>query len=630
MQNKRLEGVQYIFVDCFDTIILRRCHPGMIFTLWFDAISELYYISPHSLSKTWKEANRIVKERTPTIEESKFSDVVREFYSRISTINPSLPDYNEFETELARLMLEVEFKNSYINEEIINLLKEKLKEGKKIFCVSDFYLPKWIMEELFIRLGIRSMFENIFVSSEIGLRKSTGGLYKYLIKELNMSPQTVLMVGDNKHSDYKIPQKLGLKSVLYKQDKQRRSEKLLSNQLLEIYNNNFNKGFPYSNLVFSLYLFCARLYRAARENNVSTIHFFSREGEFLKFFFDRYISVGGLAPINTSYLYISRKSSYLASFKNIGEENFSRLKKQYRALSLKQFVENLCLSNEIKRSVLESKYDMNTVISDFWNSSIFKEFVKEQEFRTIYDREREQRKKEILNYLKKEGLGNELNSCIVDIGWKGTIQDNLHAITGNSILGYYFGLNGDIYQSEHNVKRGLMFSTYPYPNEDVKVYGVKYRVYERILYASHGSCLGYKGSDAILENLDEKERALYSFVSGVQAKMLEELEDISRILGATHTSRVLTETLISKIHVRYLLDINKQIINQRTYIDNSQRMNAGDENNRMGLKEKMLLLMKLAHRNRLEFLNKLINQLSYHHLYYPAKLISIISLMRFK
>lgn len=630
MQISIFNSIQYIFVDCFDTIILRRCQPDMIFTMWFEAISELYGVSSQLLNKTWKESNRVVKHRKPSIEEPKFNDIIVEFHSRIRTICPSLPSYDEFNETLSTLMLDIEYDNSYINDEIIGLLKEQHQNGKRILCVSDFYLSKQIMENLFSRLGIRTLFENIYVSSEMGLRKSTGNLYKHLIKELKLSPQSVLMVGDNKHSDFKIPQRLGLKSVLYKQNKQKKTEAEIYNQLLGIYKHNIAESQPYSNLIFSLYLFCARLYNSAREKNVDTIHFFSREGEFLKKLFDRYVTVNGLDPITTCYLYISRKSSYLPSFQKIEDENFKRLQKQYSSLSLSQFVENLCISEEVNKSELVDKFDMNTVISDFWKSDVFRQFVKTPVFTTIYEKERTQRKKEILDYLKHEGLGNELNSCIVDIGWKGTIQDNLHAITGKPMLGYYFGLNGDIGQSEHNIKKGLMFSTYPYPNEGIKVFGVKYRVYERILYASHGSCLAYKGDTVILDEVDEKEKTLYSFVSEVQGKMLDELEDVCRILDASHASKVLCDLLIRKIHIRYLLDINKSIINQRSYIDSSQKMNAGDENNMMGMKEKVIVMLKLALHDRLEFLNKLINQMSYHHLYYPAKLISKISIRRFK
>ena len=630
MQISKSKNIQYIFVDCFDTIILRRCQPDMIFTMWFEAISELYGVSSQSLNKTWKESNWIVKHRRPSIEEPKFTDVVIDFYVRIRSISPSLPAFDEFNETLSTLMLDIEYNNSYINNEIIDFLKEQHQNGKKILCVSDFYLSKQIMEDLFSRLGIRTLFENIYVSSEVGLRKSTGNLYNHVIRELRVLPQSILMVGDNKRSDYKIPQKIGLNSILYKQDKKRTAEKVLYKRLLGIYSRNIAECLPYSNLVFSLYQFCDRLYISARENNVKTIHFFSREGEFLKKMFDRYMTVSNLEPIKTNYLYISRKSSYLPSFQNIEEENFKRLQKQYSALSLSQFAENLCISEEINQSELANKFDMNTVISDFWKSDVFRKFIRTPEFVTIYEKERTNRRKEILDYLKQEGLGDEISSCIVDIGWKGTIQDNLHAITRKPLLGYYFGLNGEIWQSEHNVKKGLMFSTFPYPNEGNNLFGVKYRVYERILYASHGSCLGYKGGTAILEDVDEKEKSLYSFVSKVQENMLLELEDVIKILGNSHTSRVLSEPLIRKIHIRYLLDINKSIINQRPYIDSSQKMNAGDENNVMGMKEKVIVMLKLVRHDRLEFLNKLINQMSYHHLFYPAKLISKISIRRFK
>lgn len=56
-----------------------------------------------------------------------------------------------------------------------------------------------------VSLGIRDYFSKIFISSEIGLRKSSGNLYEYVINELSCKPINLLMIGDNIYSDVKVP-----------------------------------------------------------------------------------------------------------------------------------------------------------------------------------------------------------------------------------------------------------------------------------------------------------------------------------------------------------------------------------------------------------------------------------------
>ena len=338
------------------------------------------------------------------------------------------------------------------------------------------------------------------------------------------------------------------------------------------------------------------------------------------------MEVNSSPVISTKYLYISRISSYLPSFNELDKENFTRLRKQYRSLSLSQFVEDLGLLNDISQLSLSERYHLNTIIPNFFDSSEFHDFIGNQEFREIFERNREKRKKEFLKYLDSIGILEDSSFCIVDVGWKGTIQDNLQAVMDKTVCGFYFGLRGDVSQTEYNTKKGLMFSTYPYPDKGMQIYSVNSRIMERLLYASHGSCCAYVDGRPVLEVMSEKEQALYQFVLPIQNRIYSQFEDLSNLLSGSHTSDVFCDVLVEQMHTKYLLDISLEKVAQQRFMDSNQKMSAGDSNNYLSQKEKLHLMVRLFLNNRIEFYNKLMLQLTNNHLYFFAKLLSVLSL----
>ena len=51
----------------------------------------------------------------------------------------------------------------------------------------------------------------LYLSSEVGLRKDTGDLYHHILATEQVTPQQILMIGDNEHSDVQIPSDMGIK-----------------------------------------------------------------------------------------------------------------------------------------------------------------------------------------------------------------------------------------------------------------------------------------------------------------------------------------------------------------------------------------------------------------------------------
>ncbi len=82
---------------------------------------------------------------------------------------------------------------------------------------------------------------------------------------------------------------------------------------------------------------------------------------------------------------------------------------------------------------------------------------------------------------------------IVDVGWKGSIQDNLFYILDQevAVAGYYVGSLIATERRKNNRKQGLLFDDTPRLSPYFHVYNNNRSLYEMMLGASHGSADGY-------------------------------------------------------------------------------------------------------------------------------------------
>ncbi|MBQ9012899.1 MAG: glycosyltransferase [Bacilli bacterium] len=126
-------------------------------------------------------------------------------------------------------------KNTYfIEDEILEKLKEKEKEleirfcskrktgyelytlalalGKKVIITSDMYLDKSTLIKILNKNGYDEI-SKIYLSSEIRLTKSTGDLYKYVLKSENLEPENIIHIGDNYFSDVQSANNYGIKAM---------------------------------------------------------------------------------------------------------------------------------------------------------------------------------------------------------------------------------------------------------------------------------------------------------------------------------------------------------------------------------------------------------------------------------
>ena len=97
------------------------------------------------------------------------------------------------------------------NSEVVELWHKAGQLGKKRVIVSDMYLPAAFIKKLLLDRGIDG-WDGFYLSSERGVRKATGELFKVMLGDMKVTPERVMHIGDNRQSDVIVPERLGIAS----------------------------------------------------------------------------------------------------------------------------------------------------------------------------------------------------------------------------------------------------------------------------------------------------------------------------------------------------------------------------------------------------------------------------------
>ena len=318
---------------------------------------------------------------------------------------------------------------------------------------------------------------------------------------------------------------------------------------------------PYSQYAFSLYLFTNELYRKCIEDGVNNIFFLSREGQILKELFDCYLHLENNRSIKTHYFYTSRISSFVASLKDIENESFETLFRSYRNLSLFKFMENCGFQTQEIQPVLDSvDLDFNKVIVNIAESDELKSLKMNRAFLSAYERIRTKQNRYFLDYLKSFQVDIETEGLnIVDIGWKGTMQDNFYRILGDKIkiTGYYLGLNEATEYNEFMKKKGILFSCVGKYSPYFDLFLYDFDFYERLLFADHGSVLRYSEEESglvmpVLCNLEDDMESR-RLIGPTQNEIIRLFPKIYQYFKVNNTKILDVTCEIAKIHLQTVL-----------------------------------------------------------------------------
>ena len=503
--------------------------------------------------------------------------------------------------------IKCEIELSQPNLVMVELLKRFKDAGKRIILTSDMYLLQDVIKEILEHCGIeRDLYERLYVSCEYHATKRSGELFKLVLKKEGLKANQLLHIGDAVRSDYVIPQRIGINAVHYNKDNiatfvLNRLDKFSCFDERKTINaftlNHTQKENYYRTLGFRcvgplLYGFSKWIRQQIKKSGYhGTVYFLAREGAV---FMEAYEAVATCEDVKTEYLEISRRSvvgALLWKRKSIEEQiRIFDDYKFFRHIHLKTIANLLNADGFVKHDREWEK------LKDRSYASV-KELLRDKEtisflmkYKKDIDAESKRQYNLLLSYLsKKRFINNETEKdvFIVDIGWKGTMQELLKellsTISGHEkirITGLYLGVRGEADPADKN---GYLFeSGKGIPEPEVFAFG---GLLESMLSERKGSIVGYEGDKSSVRSI----RGNYEYTAEDEDKIKQiqegaqdyintmRLSILARVLrhGAADSSANILHFANhpTKHDVDMVLDMNFKDDSYETHnIDKGQRM----------------------------------------------------------
>ncbi|HEY0116056.1 MAG TPA: hydrolase, partial [Allosphingosinicella sp.] len=198
-------GVRYLSLDCFDTL------------LWRNVIAprDVFADLPIDGGGIWPRAKAEARARQRAHFATGKSEVP------IEAIYRSLMPHADAGAIAAAVEAELraEARHCYGFEPTVQLMRAAKARGLKIIIVSDTYLSQEQLRTLIERAAgeeVAALIDRIFVSCAHGIGKAEG-LFKPVLRALNVGAEALFHVGDNRNADQVAPAMLGIATAHLRQ-----------------------------------------------------------------------------------------------------------------------------------------------------------------------------------------------------------------------------------------------------------------------------------------------------------------------------------------------------------------------------------------------------------------------------
>lgn len=460
--------VDAVSFDIFDTVLVRRVHDPDLLKMpvarFLAARTARAGIAGWNAGRVWRFRNRVEAMhrrragRTGPDQEARYPDFMGDVLARIFRDRPAeeaqdlLRAVTDYELELESAML--------VPRAGIRRLLELLKaRGKRIYLISDMYLPSTHLQRLIERAGLAPLVDGISSSADTLCAKASGAAWPLLKEHWKLDPARWLHVGDNPISDGMRPSKFGLRALVLR-DADELTRKAIVRRYAEIaVRRPFWRGRLVQQLTLPLEdenqprhplyvtghnffapFFCAFVQRVAeqcRARSIRRVYFFSREGQLLLKIWERLAPAlfpAGDQPA-AHYLYVSRMAlaGPACAVRGMDEENAAIAFLPAGSRDFRDLCRVFGLQPEpFEPHLRRKRLRLDSVLSRFhagWDpgdGERFKLVLADHEFQAEIRRQTAAPAQALQAYLAGEHFFDQPDVALVDIGWLGTIQRFLH------------------------------------------------------------------------------------------------------------------------------------------------------------------------------------------------------------
>jgi HAD superfamily hydrolase (TIGR01549 family) len=422
---------------------------------------------------------------------------------------------------LVQKEIEQEIAVTYLDNDILSLLETI--QFQKLYIISDFYMSADKVKTIFASHQFPFSVDDFFISCDSKCNKRSGRLFQHVCIKLEIQPSTLTHIGDNSYADVEMAQKCGINAIHFKnvhENKKSAVKEHYFHQRAQKYHGTEEFLFStskdrlsvdtrtgedreklrhYGRFMSPLFSgFALYIQELCCKNNHSRVHFFTREGAFFKRIFDRVQKkrMFGLPVVQSHLLPVSRLSTFLPSLQDFSLNEMMRMWSQYNIQSINSFLSSLEIDpTSVLSRIGNFQFDPEELIASPWEDERFARLFSNPEFVDILEKEHGSRRKNLVAFLHQNSFGDDGRAFIVDIGWRGTIQDNLAAVFKNvAIEGCYIGLQEFFNkQPKNTIKHGYVADK----NRGEDHILLKYVMpFEMLCFSTGGSTIGYSRDDS--------------------------------------------------------------------------------------------------------------------------------------
>lgn len=486
-----IDNHEIISFDVFDTLLQRDVEKA----------SDIFRIVEVHFDKTYNCNSNFTRFRKKAESDARKYEQYREV--NIDEIYKYLDSSfsEEQRQELKSLEIEVEIAMSTPNLAVIPWYQYAIESGKRVFIISDMYLPGAVIAKMLAKIGI-TKYEAIYSSCEKRVTKWEDGLlFEHIIKTNALNKSEMLHIGNDKRADYAMAKKIGLDAYLVDYVLPTKREKDLDDSIVKSMikhhiskDASFSYRLGYTHFGPFLHSYLSWLLESLSSVGHKNLFCFSRDG---------YIIKEGLSLMNTDinaqYTYISRRSIITAilQYKDNLEDMMETYKSWPYQISLEKLLYRFGLSYEDYRDIISpellKEYEL-LVVADIPQMKDIERIIK-QLLPLIIKKSKEQEQL-VSEYFKQIELTGSV-AC-VDLGGKCSIEQ---AIKEYIKVNRRVDLDLNMFyvyvtsQKKDNLKSYFNKVSFTDINSTFRF---SYMFLEILFSAPHGSVLGYKDIEGII------------------------------------------------------------------------------------------------------------------------------------
>jgi len=453
--------------DVFDTLLRRRIDPpGLIKALAAEYLSTRLaqheiHISPVVILAQRNRCEQLLLQQA--LSKGRDADYCLDDVMA-GTLEAIKADSTVDSREIVKHEIGLEKKAAQAMPGAVEVLSYLKAIGKRVICISDSYLSVSQMSSILEYHGFLQYMGKLYVSSDVGKRKSTGRLFQYVIDK---EDKKIVHIGDNYDSDYVIPKKLGLKAFWFHSNKEQRRKK----ELRELFDSE-NKMDYVSTIISSpvgykselqrvgyevlgpaLTVFVHNVAEQASNDKVEALFFLARDGYAMKKIYETLqctIYVKSALPPGR-YMCLGRLPVRLASLDGLSYQDILKVygyvaRFPGRNVSLKDILGSYGLEPDgLINIAKQCGLELNEPIIDPAQDERLRKFTGSNELQEIVRGKSAEARELLRNYLDSIGFMGKKKVAVVDANAEGLTQTILDMIFSDdtsypSVIRYYFNL----------------------------------------------------------------------------------------------------------------------------------------------------------------------------------------------